>query len=123
LAKRKELLCQAIHVVELDLLTGGRRLPMRKVLPAADYYAIVSKSERRPMADVFAWTIRDPLPTIPIPLRAPDKDILADLGRIFTQTYERGRYGRILNYTKPLGLPLSLPLRRWVHQLAKAKRK
>lgn len=123
LSKRTELLCQDVHVVEVDLLLGGRRLPMRKGLPPADFYAIVSRSQQRPQAEVFAWTLRDPLPPLPVPLRAPDQDLLVKLGEIFTLTYDRGRYGRILNYTKRLSLPLPAGDRRWAHQQVKTKRK
>jgi hypothetical protein len=42
LAKRQEILGSQSHLVELDLLRGGKRLPTRQPLPTADYYAIVS---------------------------------------------------------------------------------
>src|SRR5947209_5759723 len=38
LSKRNALLRQSVHLVELDLLLGGQRLPMGKPLPPADYY-------------------------------------------------------------------------------------
>ena len=71
LAKRELLLEQAIHLVEIDLLLGGQRLPMGGPLPSGDYYAFVARVERWPSCDVYAWTVRDPLPTIPIPLARP----------------------------------------------------
>jgi hypothetical protein len=46
LEKRKQLLHQKIHVVELDLIRAGRRLPLDMPLPAGDYYAFVSRAER-----------------------------------------------------------------------------
>ena len=91
-AKRKTILLQKVHLVELDLLVGGKRLPLSKPLPSADYYALISRAEDRPNCEVYHWALRDPLPTIPIPLRAPDADIPIDLGKVFRDTYERGRY-------------------------------
>src|SRR5580704_5842427 len=38
LAKRRAVLLQQAHMVELDLLIEGRRLPFQKPLPRADYY-------------------------------------------------------------------------------------
>ena len=35
----------------------------------------LSRADRRPDADVYAWTVRDPLPSIPIPLLPPDPDV------------------------------------------------
>lgn len=59
-AKRKTLLLQKVHLVELDLLVGGQRLPLARPLPAADYYAFVSRSEQRPNCAVYAWSVRQP---------------------------------------------------------------
>src|SRR5438067_1845383 len=42
LAKRDALLHQEVHLVELDLLLRGRRLPMDAPLPPGHYYAFVS---------------------------------------------------------------------------------
>src|SRR5581483_402078 len=98
LTKRNALLYQNVHLVELDLLLGGHRLPFRKALPLGDYYALVARGDRRPDCDVYAWTIRQALPTIPIPLRAPDPDVLLDLATVFSTAYERGRYRRSIHY-------------------------
>ena len=68
LQKRRELLDQPVHLVEVDLLLGGKRLPMGGRLPAGEYYAFVSRAEKRESSDVYAWSIRRPMPAIPIPL-------------------------------------------------------
>jgi hypothetical protein len=122
LLKRQELYFQNVHLVEVDLLIDGRRLPMRKKLPPAHHYAIISRGDRRPKADVFAWTLRDRLPALPIPLRPPDPDIVLDLGQVFATAYERGRYGRILDYSNDLELPLSLADLRWAKKFTKSKK-
>lgn len=98
LAKRRGLIYQTIHLVELDLLLGGRRLPMENPLPPGDYYYLLSRGEQRPVYQVFAWTVRQALPTLPVPLRAPDPDLLINLGAVFTTAYDRGRFGRRINY-------------------------
>ena len=99
LAKRRAILYQKVHLVELDLLRAGRRMPSQVSLPSGDYYYLVARSERRPDAEVFAWTIRDPFSHLPVPLRAPDPDISFDLAAVFTTTYDRGRFARKIDYS------------------------
>jgi hypothetical protein len=120
-AKRRRLLRQDVHLVELDLLIRGQRLPMRQELPKADFYAFVSRTERRPDCEVFAWSVRQPLPKLPVPLRAPDPDVILDLPAVFAVGYERGRYARALDYLVPPDLPLPPPDRAWVEEVARGK--
>ena len=120
--KRKQWIRQPVHVVEIDLLSGGHRLPMRGALPIGDYYAFVSRSERRPNCDVYAWSIRRELPAIPIPLSVPDPDVLLDLRVVFAQTYDGAPYAESINYSAPLDLPLAPGDRAWAEQQARSGR-
>lgn len=122
LLKRSHFHNEDVHLVELDLLLDGDRLPMGKPLPPADFYAIVARSDRRPNADVYAWTLRDRLPTIPIPLLKPDRDIFVNLAAVYATTYERGRYARSIDYGGELQLPLNEQNARWVEERAKRAR-
>jgi len=114
LQKRRELLDQPVHLVEVDLLLGGKRLPMGGRLPAGDYYAFVSRAEKRESSDVYAWSIRRPLPAIPIPLSPPDPDLSLDLAAVVNQAYDQGRYHRLIHYTDPLDLPLTAEAQNWL---------
>jgi hypothetical protein len=118
LAKRMALLRENIHLVELDLILGGRRPPFQKPLPAADYYYLVSRGDRRPDCQVFSWTLRQPLPRVPVPLRAPDPDIFIDLAPVFATAYERGRYRKRIDYQVP---PTTLPEkdREWIEGIVR----
>jgi hypothetical protein len=120
LAKRMALLYQKVHLVELDLLVGGRRLPMEQPLPAADYYYFLSRSERRPDCQVYHWTLRERLPALPVPLRAPDPDVHIDLAAVFTTAYDRGRFGRRINYEAALPVPLQDADRHWLETIRKS---
>jgi hypothetical protein len=119
LAKRRALIYQQVHLVELDLLLGGRRLPLEEPLPAADYYYLVSRSERRPDCNVYRWNLRDRLPTLPVPLRAPDPDILINLGAVFDTAYERGRFFRRIRYQGPMPAAVSRGDQAWVESVVK----
>jgi hypothetical protein len=120
LAKRHGLMGPDVHLVKLDFLIGGHRLPMERPLPPGDFYALIARVERRPDCNVFTWTVRDPLPMIPIPLLAPDPDITVDLALPFATVFERGRYARLIRYDALLDLPLAAEDRIWAEQLARS---
>jgi hypothetical protein len=101
LARRNTLLRHDVHLVELDLLLKGQRIPLAKAYPAGNYFALVADATRRPDCAVYPWTMRLALPRIPIPLRPPDPPVEVDLAAVFAITYERGRYARSIDYTQP----------------------
>jgi hypothetical protein len=112
-AKRRAILERHAHLVEIDLLVGGERIRLRDPLPAADYYAFVTREEHRPRVDVYPWSVRDPLPVIPIPLRPPDADVGLDLAEAFRLAYHRGRYASSLRYEATPPAPLRPELLEW----------
>ena len=120
LARRNGLMQNDVHIVELDFLIAGHRLPMDQLLPAGDYFAMVARADRRPDCDVFAWSVRDPLPVIPIPLLCPDPDVLVDLAPLFDFIYRGARYDLTIDYQAPLTLPLAPEDRAWAEELARA---
>jgi len=115
LAKRRAVLRQSVHLVELDLLVGGQRI-VTAPLPRGDYVAIVARAHRRPDGEVYAWSVRSPLPKIPVPLQAPDPDVPLDLQAAFSNAYEGARYGRRIDYDRPLQAPLAEDDRQWAQQ-------
>ncbi len=114
LQKRNAIIRQAVHLVELDLLLGGRRLPFGKPLPIADYYYTVARAEQRPDCQVYGWMLKDALPSMPIPLRFPDEDVMIDLAAVFKQAFERGRFFRRLPYRGEPPAALSEEQKAWV---------
>jgi hypothetical protein len=117
LRKREAVLESDAHLVELDLLRGGARLPTVEPLPPAACYAFVSRENRRPRVEVYPWTLRQPLPTIPVPLAGDDPDVALDLQAIFTAVYDRAGYGYSLDYSRPIEPPLSAADAAWVRQI------
>ncbi|MBX9677449.1 MAG: DUF4058 family protein [Gemmataceae bacterium] len=119
-AKRSMLLpAEAINLLELDFLIQGQRLKFPRPLPQGDYLAYLTRAERRVECQVYAWSIRDRLPTLPVPLRAPDPDIHVDLQAVFDTTFQRGRYARSLNYGRELP-GLSEETRAWARDRIQA---
>ena len=115
LEKRDALHARKINLVEIDLLLGGHRVPTKPPLRAGHYFAVVARGPNLPTAEVYAWTLRDRVPPIPIPLRAPDPDVLIDLQELVDRIYDLGRYGRTLRHDLPLpeGVPLHADDRAW----------
>jgi Protein of unknown function (DUF4058) len=91
LAKRLELLASGVHLMEIDLLRGGPRMPMQN-LPECDYCVLVSRAEARPEAGVWPIGLRDRLPLVPIPLRPPHADAQLDLQNLLHRIYDAAGY-------------------------------
>jgi hypothetical protein len=122
LNKRESILETEAHLVELDLLRGGERLPTVEVLPPADYFAFICRGNDRPLAQVYPWSLHHPLPTLPIPLAGDDPDVMLDLGVAFNVLYDRAGYDYSLDYARPGVPPLSAPDAEWVQQVVNATR-
>ncbi|MBM4067849.1 MAG: DUF4058 family protein [Planctomycetes bacterium] len=113
-SKRAALLVSHTHFVEIDLRRGGQR-PQPPVLPACDYYVIVSRYENRPKLGLWPLRLADRLPVIPIPLTAPDADAPLDLQEALNKTYDAADYGKYI-YTEAPEPPLSPEDAAWAMQ-------
>ena len=100
LVKRADLLHQGVNVVDLDLLIVGRRVPLLVPLPASDYYALVTRADRREQCEVYGWTVRDPLPTIALPMEPETADVPLDLAGAFERVYRRFHFDRQLDHDR-----------------------
>lgn len=114
LRKRNVLLIERIHLVEIDLRRGGER-PGPPMLPPCDYYALVSRFEDRPKLGMWPLSIHDRLPVIPIPLSAPDPDVLLDLQAVLDRAYDAADYGKYI-YGETPEPPLSEEQLAWARQ-------
>ncbi len=72
--KRQQVLSSLSHLVEIDLLRDGEPLPVLEVPGYTDYRILVSRSDTRPIADLYAFNLPDLIPLFPIPL-SPDRVI------------------------------------------------
>jgi Protein of unknown function (DUF4058) len=116
--KRRSILGSATHLVELDLLRGFKPMPLRGQHSVSDYRIVVSRSQQRPTADLYAATIRDSLPSLSIPLKSTDVEPIVVLQEVFNQVYERARYAQRIDYRQPLPPPkLSVENQQWVDDL------
>ena len=102
LAKRNEYLATRTNLVEIDLHRTGERMPMGKPKPPrADYYVLVCRAIDFPKTGVWPFSVRDPLPEIPIPLDPEDGAVILPLQTCFNQAYDLGPYDTAVDYAKP----------------------
>jgi hypothetical protein len=91
LAKRSIVRQGPVHLVEIDLLRGGKPLPAED-RPDCVYSVLVSRAGRRPRADFWPIGLRDLLPTIPVKLRPEDGDARLDLRALLDRIYDESDY-------------------------------
>ncbi|MBW3543635.1 MAG: DUF4058 family protein [Planctomycetes bacterium] len=120
LRQRERILRSTAHLLEIDLVRKGKRLPMVEELPRADYYVFLSRAERRPRTEVWPIRLRDPLPTVPVPLLPGDEDVELDLQAAFTNVYDLLGYRFSTNYSGPPAVPLDEADREWAEERLRA---
>ena len=106
LDKRRRMLLSTAHLLEIDLLRIGKRVPMHEPLPHAPYFIFLSRAERRPRVEVWQILLSQPLPTIPVPLMPGDADVMLDLQLTLTNLYDALGYDLSVDYTKAPEAPL-----------------
>ncbi len=123
LVKRGEYLASNVSFVEIDLLRGGKRLPLSKPQPLIqDYYVMVCKSWKFPRAGLWTFGVRDPIPEIPIPLSPDVPDVAISLRAGLDRAYDEGRYREELRYDERLSPPVTRADAVWVREILAAAR-
>jgi hypothetical protein len=114
LNKRARYMNSAIHFVEIDLKRAGTR-PSPPPIPACDYYVLLTRAGDLGRAGFWPIPLDQRLPTIPIPLAAPDADISIDLQELLHRVYDAAHYGNWI-YSGPPEPPLSAEETAWARQ-------
>jgi hypothetical protein len=113
--KRQRILDSNAHLVEIDLLRIATPMPLLQNDFLWDYRILVSRSERRPMDELYGFTLREPIPQFPLPLKHPEENIRVDLQTILQGVYERAGYGYRIDYQQPVPAPsLTVEDQAWV---------
>lgn len=99
--RRRELLQTRTHLLEIDLVRRGGRIPLEGHYPVVPYYVYLSRFTNRPKTAVWAIQLREPLPVVPVPLLPPDEDVPLDLQTAVTACFNLVGYERLLNYHEP----------------------
>ncbi len=118
LRKRRRILRSAAHLVEIDLLRGGERMPVDDA-PESAYRVLVSRRPQRPDVQVWPVGVRQPLPPIPIPLHTDEPELALDLKPLIDAVYDGGAYRHQLYAGRPSPL-LPADDATWAAEIARA---
>ena len=114
LKKQRNLHQKGVHLIEIDLLRLGRRTLSHPVAASAHYIISLLRGEHS-QSDLWAVTIKDTLPTIPVPVKKTDADAVLDLQNAFNTVYEESFYGDAIDYEKdPPPPPFSPEQAEWI---------
>jgi hypothetical protein len=121
--KRGLVLASATHLVEIDLLRAHQPMPASGDGQSTHYNILVSRSHRRPKADLYAFDVREPIPSFPLPLQSGEEEPEVDLNRILHDLYDRAGYDLSIDYRRPPAPPFQGEDAVWMEALLAPLRK
>jgi len=124
--KRLNILASPTHLVEIDLLRSGKPMtrglsPLLSAYPKTDYRVLVARGNRRPQAQLYAFSVREELPKFLLPLQPNDSEPLVDLQSLFRGVYERAGFDLTIDYTQAPLPPLKPEDQLWYESLLHEK--
>ncbi|MDF5718630.1 MAG: DUF4058 family protein [Rhizonema sp. NSF051] len=111
--KRLRVLGSSTHLVEIDLLRAAEPMPILGNSIQSDYRLLVSRGERRPNADLYAFNLPSEIPSFPLPLRSTDIEPLLDLQTLLSELYDRASYDLVIDYRQEPIPPLKKAYTGW----------
>ncbi len=96
--KREEILSSRTHLIEINLLRRGQKMPVIGNDIESHYNVLVCRGNRRPKADLYAFNVQNPMPAFPLPLRSGDTEPVINLQELFTQIYDIASYDLKIDY-------------------------
>ena len=115
LHKREEIFASGVSLVEIDLLRGGRSMPLQTVAPPSHYRILISRGWERPDAILFPFSVQQTIPKFTLPLSPEDDEPEIDLGPIINAMHRTARYGQVTRYADPPPGPmLSANFQEWI---------
>lgn len=121
LGKREAVIDSLTHLIEVDLLRAGERMPMTGAPPDRDYAILVSRSWQRGAADLIPFDVRDAIPSFPVPLREGEAEPVVELQSLLGAVYERAAYDLRIDYRRPPEPPLRPEDEAWAEDLLRTR--
>lgn len=119
--KRMEVLASRTHLVEIDLIRAGESMPILGNGSVSAYRILVSRGNCRPNATLYAFGVRQPVPSFSLPLKPGDQEPTVDVGRILHELYDRAGYDLRIDYQGDPDPPLPSAEAAWTDQLLRQK--
>lgn len=123
LNKRRHILSSATHLVEIDLLRGGQKMPIVGKFAPTDYRILICRGDHRPHAQLYGFSIRQVIPLFFLPLKKGDEEPLINLHDLLKGVYQRARFDLAIDYTQEPIPPLNKKDQIWLHNLLKEQKK
>jgi hypothetical protein len=130
LDKQQKVLAGDAHLVEIDLLRGGKptvAVPRELVEAKAgpfDYLVSIHRFDRPTDFFVYPISVMQRLPEIAIPLLPGDPDVPLDLQAVLDQAYDGGSYASDIEYGKDRIVPRLKPEQAaWATDLLKRRKR
>ncbi|MDJ0703490.1 MAG: DUF4058 family protein [Leptolyngbyaceae cyanobacterium MO_188.B28] len=117
--KRNRVLSSQTHLVEIDLLREGKPMMLLGDIPESDYRILVSRSNCRPQADLYAFNVQATIPTFPLPLKGSEQGPMVDLNSLLQTIYDQGSFDLAIEYAQPPEPPFSEEDEDWLDLLLK----
>lgn len=86
-----------------------------------DYRILVSQGNRRPLAQLYGFSVRQEIPKFLLPLRSEDTEPLVDLQTLLFEVYEQAGFDLAIDYSLQPVPPLKEEDKIWVDALLREK--
>lgn len=96
--KRRQVLGSRTHLVEIDLLRGGQPMPVHGPRHGSHYRILVSRSDQRPRAQLYPFSVRDAIPVFPLPLAGGCDEPQVALRLVLDGVYETSGFDLDLDH-------------------------
>lgn len=106
--KRQQVLGSQTNLVEVDLLRAGQPFLMDADIALSHYRILVSRSQQRPLADLYRFNLSDEIPTIPLPLGPEDGEVSLAVQSLLNELYDQLGYDYFIDYNQAPPEPWSL---------------
>lgn len=83
---------------------------------------MISRASQRPRAEVLLFRVRDPIPDVPIPLRASESEPALPLNQVLHTLYDQAGYDLAIDYRRPPEPPLTAEAAAWAATLLEPPR-
>ena len=90
--KRQSILGSQTHLIKIDLLRSGEPMPITGAVSCSHYRILVSRSDRRSRAELYAFNLHDVIPTFNLPLVTDSAEPVIDLHTLLDRIYDRAGY-------------------------------
>ena len=119
--KRQDVLSSRTHLVEIDLLRGGKQMQILSETPKTDYRILVARGDRRPNAQLYGFNVRQEIPKFLLPLQSGDTEPLIDLQNLLAEVYEQAGFDLAVDYRSEPLPPLKKENPAWADGLLRQK--